>query len=177
MKKDFIRLSLELLQPVSNSVWKAPNIGSIKLNVDAAYYPAIRETSLGMVVHDHPGEVHIYAIIKVEKIESPLQAKLKAILFGFKEAPSIQQPFFIVESDSLLAVREIKKKKDSFCEWESIILDIIKILREFSSCMFSHSRRSANSCAHNMARLATVVGEYNVWRNSWPILFCNPDNS
>ncbi|XWS37774.1 hypothetical protein CRYUN_Cryun19dG0073900 [Craigia yunnanensis] len=91
MKEDFISasISLESLQPVFNSVWKAPNIGSMKLNVDAAYYPAIREASLAMVVRDHLGEVHICAATRVENIESPLQAELKAILFGLKEAISI----------------------------------------------------------------------------------------
>ena len=128
-------------------------------------------------MRDHLGEVHLCAATRVDNIESSLHAELKAILFGLKEATSIHLPFLIVESDSLLAIREIEKQRDSFYEWEGIILDIIDISREFSSCIFSHTRRSVNSCAHNMARLATVLGDYKVWRNSLPPSFCNPDSS
>ena len=113
----------------------------------------------------------------MENIESPLHAKLTAILFRIKEAVSIKHPYLIVESDSLVVVREIEKQRESFCEWGSIILDIFEISREFWSCKFSHTRRSTNSCAHNMAKLGIVLGDFYVWRNSWPPFFCNPDNS
>ena len=106
IKDDFISasISLEPIQTVSDSIWKAPNIGIMKLNVDVAYYPTSREASLRMVVRDHMGEVYICAATRVENIESPLQAELKAILFGIKEVISIQHPFLIVESDSLIVV-------------------------------------------------------------------------
>ena len=162
---------MESIQTVSDSVWKSPIIGAMKLNVDATFYPTSREAGLGMVVRDHMGEVHLCAVTRVENIESPLHAELTAILFGIKEAVSIKHPYLIVESDSLMAVREIEKQRESFCEWESIILDILEISREFWSCKFSHTRRSANSFAHNMARLGTVLGDFYVWRNSWPPIF------
>ena len=103
-------VSLKMLSPVFNSTWLAPNIGSLKLNVDATYFPATREASLGIVVHDHLRVVHICATTRVDNIESPLHVELKAILFGLKEVTSIHLPFLIIENDSLLAVREIEKQ-------------------------------------------------------------------
>ena len=46
-----------------------------------------------MVVRDHLGVVHICVGIRVDNIESPLHAELKAILFGLKEATSIHLSF------------------------------------------------------------------------------------
>ena len=59
----------------------------------------------------------------------------------------------MVESDSLLVIHEIHKQKASFCEWESLIMDIIGLFLEYNSCSFNHVRRSVNGCAHNIAKI------------------------
>ena len=57
IREDFISASIrvESIQTVSDSVWKSPIIGAMKLNVDAAFYPTSREAGLRMVVRDHMG--------------------------------------------------------------------------------------------------------------------------
>ncbi|XWS23583.1 hypothetical protein CRYUN_Cryun28dG0027400 [Craigia yunnanensis] len=122
-----------------------------------------------MVVRDYQGISHLCAATKVDNIDSALHAKLKAILFGLEEASNFHFPFLTLESDSLLAVKEIEKQQESFCEWECIIYDIIGLSFEFQSCSFYHIRITANTCAHNLDRLATELGDYKV-------SFCNPDN-
>ena len=108
-------------------------------------------------------------------IDSVLHAELIALLFGLKEASKFHFPSILLESDSLLAIKEIKKL-NSFSEWEGIIYDVIDLSVKFQSCSFFHVRRAANSCAHNLTRLAEELGVCKVWRNSWPSTFCNPDN-
>ena len=71
----------------------------------------------------------------------------------------------MVESDSLMAIQEISKKQGSFCEWESIILDIVDLSLECHFCSFSHVR-SANVVALNLAKLPCDLSDYKVWRNS-----------
>ena len=63
-------------------------------------------------------------VTKLEGICSPLQAELNAILFSLQVVWDLHIKDLLVESDSLLAVNEILKKENSFCEWESIITDI-----------------------------------------------------
>ena len=43
----------------SNIRWMGPQLNYFKLNVDAAFYPTTREASMGIVVHDHWGVIHI----------------------------------------------------------------------------------------------------------------------
>ncbi|XWS68805.1 hypothetical protein CRYUN_Cryun04dG0124000 [Craigia yunnanensis] len=57
-----------------------------KLNVDAAYYSSSKKASLGMVVRDHMGMIHFYAVKRIGNVEYALHAKLAAILFGMEES-------------------------------------------------------------------------------------------
>ena len=115
-----------------------------------------------MLVRDHSGFTHICAAIRVDNIDSPLQTELKAILFGLKEASNNHFPFFMIKSDSLLAIREIEKHHDSYCEWEGLIYDIIRLSLEFPLCSFKHIKRYVNFCAHNLTRLAIEIRDYRV---------------
>ena len=81
---------LQISSPATDTTWISPQPGFFKLNVDAAFFSTTRGASLGMLVRDHSGFTHICAATKVGNIDSPLQAKLKAILFGLEsESDSI----------------------------------------------------------------------------------------
>ena len=81
-----------------------------------------------MLVRDHSGFTHICAAIRVDNIDSPLQAELKAILFGLEEASNNHFPFLMIASHSLLAIREIEKQQDSYCELRSSFLILLVFL-------------------------------------------------
>ena len=81
-----------------------------------------------------------------------------------------------VESDCLLAIKEITKKQDTFCEWISILFDILELSADFESCSFYHISRSANVLAHNIAKFQCELGNHRIWRNALPPLTCNPDS-
>ena len=71
----------------------------------------------------------------------------------------------MVESDSLLAIKEINKQQDLFCEWGGLILDIEDLSLNFQSYSFKHIKRAANICAHNAAKLPCEIDSLIVWRN------------
>ena len=113
----------------------------------------------------------------MDNIETPLQVEIKAILFGLETAHNLPCMDFLVESDSLVAMHEVSKGQNSFCEWESIIVDIVNLSLECQSCSFKHVRRFANAFVDNLAQMPCNVGDLKVWRNSLPSSFCNLDSS
>ena len=115
------------------------------------------------------------AVAKTENIGSPLQAEINAILFGLQLVKEMNVPNVHVESDSLIAIIEITKKNDSFCQWDCLLSDILELSLEFNSCFFSHVSRYANTFAHNIAKVQCQLGEHKIWRNSLPQSLCNPD--
>ena len=74
----------------------------------------------------------------------------------------------LIESDSLLAIREIERGQKSFSEWKGIISDIIRYSQLHVISRFSHIRRTSNGFAHNMAKIPTRIGDYKAWRRFAP---------
>ena len=177
MKNDFLQVSCptEISNQRISARWIPPVNDSVKLNVDAAYCPRSKVAGLGMVVRNDLGVICLCAVKRIDKVESPLQAELMAVAFGLEIAKEISFPSISVESDSLLAIQEILKQNDTFCRWECTISDILDLSLAFDSCNFTHVRRTANRCAHNVANLPCVLGNFMVWRNSTPPSLCNPD--
>ena len=62
--------------------WIPPPEDSIKVNVDAAYCNATKVASLGVIARNSRSKIRFSAVTKEGGIESPLQAEVKAILFG-----------------------------------------------------------------------------------------------
>ena len=67
-----------------------------------------------------------------------------------------------LESDCLVAVKEILKNEESFCEWGSVISDIQELVSEFESCIISHVKRNFNHLAHNLTKYPCDLGEHRV---------------
>ena len=103
-------------------------------------------------------------------MDSPLHAEFAALLFGLEESKQNITESLIIENDSLMAIREIEIGQESMSEWRGYILDIISVAKENNCCRFCHIRRTANGCAHNMAKLSNELREYKVWRNMPPVI-------
>ena len=128
-----------------------------------------------MVLRDSSDSVSLSAMTKNNGVDSPLHTKIKAILFDMEVAWANSFSSLIMESDSLIVIQEISKNQESFCEWESIIFDIIDLSLLCSNCNFHSIKRSINMCAHNIAKVCCELGSYKEWRNSLPSSLCNPD--
>ena len=168
-------VSSYVLGTESPATWSPPHRNCFKLNVDAAYSSDTKMAKLGMVVCDYLGNIYLCAVITLDNIKTFLQAKIKAILFDLETAHDFYYRDLLVESDSLIAIQEVSKGQGSFCEWESIIVDIVNLALECRSCSFSHVKRAANAFADSLAKLPCDVGVIKQWRNSLPPSFCNPD--
>ncbi|XWS11866.1 hypothetical protein CRYUN_Cryun37aG0037900 [Craigia yunnanensis] len=131
--------------------------------------------SLEMVVRNDTGTICLCAVSRIDNVASLLHAKLKAIAFGMEITKENSFSSILIESDSLLVIKEIMKNKESFYQWECIISDIHEMSLEFRHYSFSHIRRTGNVCAHNVAKLPCVLGNHIVRRNSIPHNLCNPD--
>ncbi|XWS63566.1 hypothetical protein CRYUN_Cryun06bG0111000 [Craigia yunnanensis] len=135
MVKDFnaaVSVSpVEGLHPCSQ--WMHPPRGCVKVNVDAAFCNTTRIATLGVVARNEKSEVCYSAVTKSAKTDTPLLAKIKAILFGVQLAKEMNIQKIQLESDCLMAIKEITKKQQSFCEWSSLLFDILDLSTEFES--------------------------------------------
>ncbi|XWS46691.1 hypothetical protein CRYUN_Cryun14cG0089800 [Craigia yunnanensis] len=85
-----------------------------------------------MVVRDARGRVYLNAVSREDNIESALHAELKATLFGLQVTRNLYIEKITIESDSLLAIRELSKN-DICCVCDGIISDILDFSLEDGS--------------------------------------------
>ena len=103
--------------------------------------------SWGVVCRDSSGTVCFYAFAKRKAVHSPLQAKLLALLFGLEIARNKGYKTLQIETNSLLAFREIEKGFLPSCEWGNIVWDICNFVDLCDICSVGHVKREANSFA------------------------------
>ena len=177
MVKDFsVATNVPSVEGVNSCLqWMPPPNGWIKVNVDAAFCITTRSATLGMVARNEKSEVCYSAVTKSEDTDTPLLAEIKAILFGVQMAKEMGIRNIQLESDCLLAITELSKNDDSFCEWNSILMDIEAESLDYDICLFTHVSRIANALAHNIAKYHCELGDHRIWRNALPPLICNPD--
>ncbi|XVF44717.1 hypothetical protein PTKIN_Ptkin02bG0146500 [Pterospermum kingtungense] len=99
--------------PSNVVTWTAPSFDFLKLNVDAGFCKSDGRIVCGMVIRDHAGQVVISASKGFRSFQSPLQAELRAILFGLEIAHQINLLVQLVKSDSSLAIWKIQKGNSS----------------------------------------------------------------
>lgn len=110
--------------PHPNSTWTPHVFGFFKLNVNAAFNANNNSSTSSAVLRGQDRDVIFSARMNHKDTFSPLQAELKAILFGLQTVCNENYRAQFVESDSLLAINEIKKGSKSSIEWLNLILDI-----------------------------------------------------
>ena len=161
--------------PASREGWFPLPRGIIKINVDASYNYNSRTSTIGAVARDSDSVVIFSAVSAIEDVEVPLQAEIYAILQGLQVARELNYTDIQIESDCLVAVKEINKKESSSSEWGSIIMDIVDYFSEFDYCGICHVTRKANILAHNLAKYHCDLGDHRLWRDALPPFMCNPD--
>ncbi|XP_042974585.1 uncharacterized protein LOC122306215 [Carya illinoinensis] len=127
-----------------------------KMNWDAALNQSRGLIGIGGLIRDSKGQVLGFLRAKRSLIVSPFVAEayamMMAVLF-YKEA-GFQTIIF--EGDSLQVVERMHKSKGDWSQGGLIIEDTKKVLEDFVSWKFSHTKRDSNMAAHELAKNALL---------------------
>ena len=145
---------------VNREGWHPPPRGIIKINVDASFTSSTRTTTVGAVARDSDSAVMFSAVSTIDDIKVSLQSELYPILQGLQVARELNYNDVQIESDCLVAVKEINKNESSDSEWGCIILDIVDLSSEFDFCGISHVTRKVNILTHNLAKYHCELGDH-----------------
>ncbi|KAG8383859.1 hypothetical protein BUALT_Bualt04G0057500 [Buddleja alternifolia] len=117
-----------VLPPGSNSAtqWCKSPPGTIKLNFDAAFFKEVGNAG------------HAEALAAREAIKLAIRCGWSSI---------------IIEGDCVQVIQKLQQCVPDFSTISPIISDVLYLVSLFSSCVFSHVRRSGNRVAHSFARL------------------------
>jgi ribonuclease HI len=150
-------------------VWQKPPVGSIKVNWDAAVDKEGNRIGLGIVVRDHNGQVVAMQCSTRQFICDPATAEALAAWTAVSLCGSLGLQSVVLEGDACEVVQYLRT--DGICRgtYGQIINDAKFLLSHVPEWRVQHVRRTANTAAHRIARLAVVHGENRIWRDEFPI--------
>ena len=91
-------------------------------------------------------------------------ATVRAISFALE----LHLPSVIVKGDLELIISALGSEEESFTSFGHLICSIKQSLGIFSCISFSHTRRTGNSLAHNLAQYARHIDALTVWMEDVP---------
>ena len=121
-----------------------------------------------MVVHDHQGRVMASMSEKIKLPSSSDEVEVLAAMRAISFALELHLPSVIVEGDSKLIISAFRSEEESFTSFGHLISSIKQRLVIFSCISFSHTRRTGNSLAHNLAQYARYIDIFTVWIEDVP---------
>ncbi|KAM1520037.1 hypothetical protein ACFX15_022281 [Malus domestica] len=147
----------------SQSQWKKPKFGTIKVNTDAAWCRSSLRAGVGWVGCDFAGLLqtaggsgtgicHNAAAAEACAIRSALMACIEN---GFDKV--------VIESDALVIIQMLKKDSTQDYSIECILGDIEILVQRLTSVTFSFVPRESNRAAHSVAKFALQQGGDFVW--------------
>jgi hypothetical protein len=89
------------------SRWTAPEVGSLKANVDAGWDAHSKDAGLGIIVRDWQGKTVLSEWKFIPNCGSAEEAEVLACLEGLKHLINLRQWPAVIESDCLRAVQAL----------------------------------------------------------------------
>lgn len=144
-------------------VWKPPDAGCFKLNVDASFHAGANTFSVGLVLRNHEGMFIIGKAVCCEGASSPLEAEATAIFEGLSWLTSLPYQKVSIESDSLICIQSIHRADDNLFEVGDILESCRTLLNSSTGLSISFVKRQANKVAHEVAKLPCSLNCPNIF--------------
>lgn len=157
------------------STWTILAPGFLQINVDASWNSHEKVDMVAVIVHEHSGATVCCATRRHACCSAVLHAELLAIKFGLKLALNHRYTKILLESDSLMAIKDLEKGFISFYEWGVLVMTLLALMISFSlvQCLIQGGQL--------MVLLITQLNffkeyeDYNCWIGCDPNLCCNPN--
>ena len=167
--EDF-RLARERWEPVltqptlSSCGWKAPRVGWLEVNWDAAVDDPGGRSGMGVVIRDSTGTIKAATCVMKQAGLNPAAAEALALMEAFRLCRELgfQQVMFAGDAKGII---DAVLSEEIDRGWLGhMIADLKQESRGFENCMLSYVKRENNSVAHLLARSAVKLGLNNTWR-------------
>ena len=143
--------------------WQAPQAGFVKVNFNGAVFGELNKSGVGVVIRDNNGAVLVSCSEKLTQAykaeETETLAARKALMFahelGFQRV--------ILEGDALGLIQALKSQEQNLSPLGSLVEDVKLYSNHFQRVLYSHVKRNGNSVAHNLAKHAICIPDFQVW--------------
>nr|XP_023881644.1 uncharacterized protein LOC111994020 [Quercus suber] len=124
-----------------STIWKSPDMGRYKVNVNGAVFKHRKKAGIGVVIRDEAGEV-VVALSKI--VNTPLGAveiEAKAVEAGVSFARDVGIREAVIEGDSLIICKALQGAGDTPSSIQNVLAETLEIATSFRWFSFSHVKR------------------------------------
>uniref|UniRef100_A0A7N2LKU1 RNase H type-1 domain-containing protein n=1 Tax=Quercus lobata TaxID=97700 RepID=A0A7N2LKU1_QUELO len=155
---DLLNVNMEVIDIAtqiyeSEEKWTAPPLGVFKINVDGATFENERNSSVGVVIRDATGTVHVACYKYLQGQYSVEAGKALAMDCRLILAREQKLPQIILESDALIVVNRVTTAEANG-SLGHVYKGILNLLSSFSSWRINHVKKEYNRAAHELAQYA-----------------------
>ena len=157
--------------PRQKEAWKPPpNPSLFKINFDGAVFTKERKSGIGVVIHDHQGQVIASLSQQISQAYLPLKVEVLAAARALEFGWEVGIGEAVLEGDSELTILALKEDGCSMAAMDHLIQDALTWSDRYIKLLYSYHRREGNKLAHRLTRHSINVLDYKVWMESDPPL-------
>ena len=154
-------------EQAGGEVWRAPEVGSYKINSDAAMFE-LGKVGLGGVMRDHVGEVVAATCMVTNGSMEVEVAEALAARHAVHIAIDSGLTNIILESDNMKLIKHLKASIWENTSFGNVVADILWLGSLCNSIRYNHVRRKGNYVAHCLAKASKEYGSMRVWLEEVP---------
>ncbi|XP_042972974.1 uncharacterized protein LOC122304774 [Carya illinoinensis] len=128
---------------------------------------------IGAIFRDSKGEVIMSAAKKEVSVMTAVEVEALAILRGLQFCILLGIQNLVIESDSLLVVKEFNMQGSSQATFGNVVRDAKELMTRFGTCQVQHVIRSCNSTTHSLAKFGLSVQNISLWWGAYPDVISN----
>ncbi|XP_060968323.1 uncharacterized protein LOC115710989 [Cannabis sativa] len=148
--------------------WQPPPMGTLKLNIDAAFDKTSSKIGVGAVIRNYVGQVIAALSMPIVGNFASNEMEAKAMFHGINWVLQQQLSISIVETDALVVSNALKSPAAGILAFSDLIMDISYLLSFFPNTIVTHVKRNANSVADSLAKFALGLDEICSWWENFP---------
>ena len=151
--------------------WNPPHTETVKFNLDGAFPPGCSMGGWGVIARDSSGQVLAARAGRQENIQDAFGAEVNALAAAVMTASELGAMRVAFETDSQLLAEAMNARAADSSPYASIIEDLkYQMKMWFSKVSIIACRRSANSAAHELAKIGRMClpNNYMEWNSIVP---------
>ncbi|XP_012853800.1 PREDICTED: uncharacterized protein LOC105973324 [Erythranthe guttata] len=145
------------IEATHQSQWKAPPIGSIKINCDVGFPSGKNFYTVAAVARDSEGNCLRWGIRSLEGRPRVEDGEAFVVLHALRMAQLQGWSSIIIEGDCLEVINTFKDGILTLNSFGSFVEEGLIIARLFSHCVFQFVKRSGNLLAHRLATQGSFI--------------------
>ena len=150
---------------IGGTRWRPPQSSFVKVHFDGPVFGNSNMSGIEAIIRNHNGAAMAFC---AKKFDQAYKAKEIEALAALKFAYELGFQNAILKGVSLGLIEALKAKDHKLSPLGLLVEDVKLFANNFVRLSYSHIKRSGNSVAHNLAKHAICIPDFQVWMKNVP---------